>query len=331
MNPSGVFHPKIYLFEGKNRWECVIGSPNFTYGGLGGNDEVATLLSDADQGAADAYRAVKAVIEQYWQRGSVMSAADLEGYRQMWSARLRVRAQLGDTSRTGAKPTGDGGRSPLEIPILRLPWSEFVSRARAEDTGHSIVGRLAVLDHVRTQFKGGTSFCDIDTVWRKRIAGTTYERFDEAGDDPNWLWFGSMRGAGTFKSLVADNSSHLSDALDAIPSAGEVSREQYELFVHRFTKAFAGRPGGGPGIGTASRLLAMKRPDYFVCLDSKNRAGLRKAFGIRGACGLAEYWDSIVERIRSAAWWLADAPTAGEDAEIWKGRAAMLDALYYEG
>ncbi|QDT70974.1 hypothetical protein I41_01290 [Lacipirellula limnantheis] len=31
MNPSGVFHPKLYYFEhGDGTWDCVIGSPNFT-------------------------------------------------------------------------------------------------------------------------------------------------------------------------------------------------------------------------------------------------------------------------------------------------------------
>ena len=30
MNPDGVFHPKLYLFEFENgAWECVTGSPNW--------------------------------------------------------------------------------------------------------------------------------------------------------------------------------------------------------------------------------------------------------------------------------------------------------------
>src|SRR5437899_1448083 len=35
LNPDGIFHPKVYLFEKRQgEWECVIGSANFTRFGL---------------------------------------------------------------------------------------------------------------------------------------------------------------------------------------------------------------------------------------------------------------------------------------------------------
>ena len=54
LNPDGVFHPKVYLFEqSSGEWECVVGSPNFTKSGFGPNDEMAVLVTDEDQGAQD--------------------------------------------------------------------------------------------------------------------------------------------------------------------------------------------------------------------------------------------------------------------------------------
>jgi phosphatidylserine/phosphatidylglycerophosphate/cardiolipin synthase-like enzyme len=48
-NVSGVFHPKIYLFEDhKGQWECIIGSPNFTAAAMSKNVEVAILISNED-------------------------------------------------------------------------------------------------------------------------------------------------------------------------------------------------------------------------------------------------------------------------------------------
>ncbi len=41
LNPDGIFHPKVYLFEKTGgQWECVIGSANFTQAGLEKNNEI---------------------------------------------------------------------------------------------------------------------------------------------------------------------------------------------------------------------------------------------------------------------------------------------------
>src|SRR5207302_1326759 len=51
LNPDGVFHPKVYLFEkAGGEWECLIGSPNFTVGGVANNDEMAVLVTNRDHG-----------------------------------------------------------------------------------------------------------------------------------------------------------------------------------------------------------------------------------------------------------------------------------------
>ncbi|MCC7137664.1 MAG: phospholipase D family protein [Planctomycetes bacterium] len=329
LNPSGVFHPKVYLFERGARWECVVGSPNFTGAGLGSNDEVAVLISDRDPGAADAHRSLTRTIHGYWARGSRMDAAGVEKYRAMWSDRLRLRSQLGDAS-MGARPQRDRGRGPLEMPVLRMTWREFVAKVRAERNGTTLATRLAVLESAHKQFRRYKSLRLMDELTRKRIAGTTYEADDPRPSAPKWMWFGSMRGHGNFKAAVARNSRALSDALDQIPPDGDVTREQYGAFVQKFTAAFASVRGARGGVGTATRLLAMKRPDRFVCVNSRNRRGLSQAFCIRGSIEFEEYWDSIVDRVRSAPWFSVGEPEGDEDAAIWRGRAAMMDAVYYE-
>jgi hypothetical protein len=55
--------------------------------------------------------------------------------------------------------------------------------------------------------------------------------------------------------------------LDEIPLNGPVQRDDYEAFIGRYKAAFPIK-NGQPykhGLGTATRLLAMQRPDYFVC------------------------------------------------------------------
>jgi hypothetical protein len=43
------------------------------------------------------------------------------------------------------------------------------------------------------------------------------------------------------------------------------------------------------------------------------------------------YWEEFVERIRDAPWWNSDEPKEKSEKGVWLGRAAMLDAIFYEG
>jgi phosphatidylserine/phosphatidylglycerophosphate/cardiolipin synthase-like enzyme len=58
---DSVFHPKTYVFvTAPGDWECLIGSPNFTKGGLNRNHEMAVLITSNDAGARPALDRVNA-------------------------------------------------------------------------------------------------------------------------------------------------------------------------------------------------------------------------------------------------------------------------------
>jgi hypothetical protein len=131
-----------------------------------------------------------------------------------------------------------------------------------------------------------------------------------------------------FKKIVNANSARLSKALNIIPSRGEVRRDEYLAYIDGYIAAYPGQKRHG--LATATRLLAMKRPDYFVCFDGENRDGLCKGFGITlGHHDYERYWDSIVERILISKWWTSPRPSGAQARAIWDGRAAFLDSLYY--
>ena len=115
----------------------------------------------------------------------------------------------------------------------------------------------------------------------------------------------------------------------SIPSAGEVTEDDYAQFAREFQLAFVGSSRQG-GIPTASRLLAMKRPDHFVCVDSKNAKRLGADVGFaRTTLGLENYWERVVEPITQSRWWNTKRP-AGADGRLWDARAAMLDVIYMD-
>jgi hypothetical protein len=218
-------------------------------------------------------------------------------------------------------------RPPLPSPavpssslVILMSWEQFLSKLRTAPPDR-VEGRCGLLQHVRDAFKKCEEFRSMEPGVRKAIAGLPSD------SDQRWFLLGSMKGAGYFHQAVNENSTQISLALDKIPLEGIVSRLAYEAFIGELIKAF---PQKGCGIGTATRLLAMKRPDQFVCLNFQNRQELCKDFGIaQTGMDFERYWDDVVEQVISSPWWKAPRSTNADDAVIWDGRAALLDAIFY--
>jgi hypothetical protein len=179
--------------------------------------------------------------------------------------------------------------------------------------------RLQVIRAVRQFFARRAHFRDIDYPERRKIAGLF------SSGNPDFLLFGSMRWVGLFKRAVKDNNEGISLALDEIPLDGDIARDQYQRFTDRFLRAFQ-----RSGMALASRLLAMKRPDTFVCVNNQNREGLFQAFRLSPSRDAEAYWE-MIERVRASTWWKAPAPVPADEREVWDARAAFLDALFYTG
>lgn len=316
LQPSGVFHPKIYLFEnGPNDWACIIGSPNFTRAAFSSNVEVATYFDTKSPGSPVNYSDVRRVIDDHWTIGKPIDEETLGPYRSIWNRKRQLLGVLAGTY------GGKGGRPIVSVEILKLSWAEFVGRVKSEQN-HPLSQRLDVLRAARTYFKDKGHLSNLTQDERRRIAGLAGK---EQGVD--WGFFGSMKGAGWLWTAINRNDQSLSASLDAIPSDGLVSQNDFETFVERLSIVSP----KGDRVAVATRFLSMKRPDTFVCLDSKNRSGLCKAFGIaQNKMSYARYWGEITERVRDAVWWNARRPSDGEEEEIWLGRTALLDALYYQ-
>lgn len=80
----------------------------------------------------------------------------------------------------------------------------------------------------------------------------------------------------------------------------------------------------------ASRLLTMKRPDFFFCMTARNRDRFLDSYPISSRKHDYDwYWTELLPMIHESLWWKCNKPTNRDDAEIWNGRAALLDAGYY--
>jgi HKD family nuclease len=315
LQPSGVFHPKTLVFGSKGQWDTFIGSANLTKGGLGRNAELTVRLSsDDDDDKAACFHARRA-IESWFGEAETMEEEQARRYRAVRPARQSA------LERAGGSYGGKSRKSPLSSSVSTLSWPEYHDVV-TDTAGPNLASRLDVLAHARREFAQAPSFLAMSEPARRMIAGLPTPAHPESG------WFGSMKGAGKLWTAMNQHLGALSDALDCVPLDGDVGRRHYDAYIANYLRAF---PEGRHGIGTATRFLALKRPDQFVCLDNANRKALGKDFGIPiSSMSYARYWDEIVLRIRDAPWWLAPPPGGGQEIEVWQGRAAMLDALFYE-
>ncbi|OYW86666.1 MAG: hypothetical protein B7Z20_06940 [Sphingobium sp. 32-64-5] len=210
-----------------------------------------------------------------------------------------------------------------------MSWQVFVKLAR-KDTHHDFKKRMKLVREIQQMFAKTASFADLSVAEWKGIAGVLGGVEAEAAglDDFDWGWFGSMGGAGTFAERIGQQNAALAAALDSIPKRGAVTQTQFSDYVQAFTDAFSGSSRTAR-LGPATRLLAMKRPDFFVCVNGGNKPGLAVALDFRPTMlTLDNYWDWVIEPIRQAPWYNAPRPT-GRDMELWDARVAMLDAIYY--
>ena len=314
--PSGVFHPKVFLFQNEDNWEAIIGSANLTRGALTKNNEVSLLISSTDVDSDTVLEDVLNQITEYFDEARYVNKTEVDRYRELAKIHSQNRKKMGATF--GGKKAS---KTPLEIDFLNMSWNNF-KKGSKRDPHDSLEERLEVLDICRDAFKTYSSFSKIPVEKRQMVAGTP-SAFDE-----RWGWFGSMTGVGAFKKMINNNNPHIAKAVDSIPLEGEVTKEHYDQFITHYCKAFG---GSRDGVATASRLLALKRPDTFVCFNSKNEVKIKEAIGIKfGKKDYEAYWDELICRISTAVWWNTPQPIAGEDRDIWMGRTALLDAYFYD-
>jgi HKD family nuclease len=317
LQPDGVFHPKVYLFWSSETWEVIIGSPNLTVGGLTKNAELSVLIT-SDDGQPNLRHEIATVIKGYVADGATITQQQADRYRGLWKLKARQLEKVVDLF--GSRPTS---KPAVLSNVMSMDWASYLAMVKEMDKTHGFNARLAMLKTVREQFDEHEHFNDIPFDARRGIAGLASKTIE------NSEWFGSMSGAGVFYGLINDEHEAFSLALDQIPSTGEVRKQHYDAYLKEYLKAYI---KGRDGLGTATRLLAMKRPDVFLCVDAKNIKKLAEDVGIVRAdqFDYERYWGEVVLRLREAPWWQSPEPSNPTEQAVWRARAAMLDAIFYE-
>lgn len=311
---EGTFHPKVFVFESE-AGECaaIVGSANFTAAALTKNVELALLVEGDTLESTAVIRRLVDQVDSLWQDAKPFPKAELAAYRDKWRRRWPPKLH---------KPLFKKGRSPLEVPLLRQSWPALYRQMRNTPEFRD---RLKMLQETRAFFHPGIRFSSLAIEQRRKVAGVFR---DEAAT--KWRLFGSMAGAIPFKQRIRQNNPKISRALEHIPWEGAVLRSHYEDFLATFRTAFVYKKPFA-GVAVPTRLLAMKRPDYFLCIDERNKAELAKQMNTTATSfTLDSYWD-FTSALIDTSWWSSAEPRSGDERQAWVARAAMLDCILYFG
>lgn len=307
METNGIFHDKVYLFANSAKdWSAIVGSSNFTAGGFDRNSECNMIISNDDANSADTYKMLIRHVESKWRNAEYFTEESLYGYERCYDLQKGKRDSLGNIIKTSMNQI-------LSSSLLQMTWDYYCARL---DVNSQKDGRLHVLSTVASLFRKYSSFTLMEDYDRQRIGGLV-------GKESDFALFGT-NAKGTLVQQIIYGNKHISKAIDSIPLDGEITRGQYEKFVSNFRKAGWKQP-----LSAATRLLAMKRPDTFICVNKANIKLLAESLGFAPTMlDLDNYWEWVVEPIRKTSWY-KNKPKGVCD-KYWDYRVALLDALFYE-
>jgi hypothetical protein len=327
---AGVtFHPKVYVFRHGRRFDALIGSSNLTKGGFSGNIEANVHISGWT--SETQFLDLTGYVEAQAGEGVRMSPAELDLY-DADCQRVRTQDALAIRSADQAAER-EAAAQGAEASYLNVRWKVYLELLRDRDritqkvfSGTAGKSYLEVITDVQARFK----------IWRRLSAMPLDVRRDVAGlraGENRFAWFGTTRSNGYFTQLVKSNPGSLDRALDNIPSkrTASVSHRQFRAYSEQFDLGVRVH-GRSPWIACASRLLAMKRPDLFLCVNGENRVSIVKAFQFtdRELHTWEGYWQ-LHQTLWNLPWHRARRPGIKVDRKIWDARVAMLDAFLYVG
>ena len=315
---GGIFHPKFYRFRTHERAVCWIGSANLTRGGFGGNAELVHEFTDIEGVGASWF-------EGLWDGLDEDPEPAIADYEERYRP---------------PRPGGyRGGRRPRRIDLPSLDdvnsWDEFVSGLRTLDAychrcefAWDVLGETFSYLHtigVGREIARRGHWEDFSRRDRNILLGLGH--WDRTGA---WGLLGNMRNAGRVVSAFTPPGSpearaHVLEQIHSVVDAGQGNVVQAaESAIAEISRL----RGFGPGVST--RVLALARPDRLVSVNEPSSAGLGDFAGMDSDPDrLARNYGDLLGEFLHRDWFVAQEPQDTREREIWRCRAALVDAYVY--
>lgn len=319
INP--LFHMKIYIFHNKNGLTCWVGSANLTRRGFHENVEAVFEVEDDIS--------ILRTFEENFNICSANAKATAKNYIKTWTP----------PEYHGFVELYEGYiQNKYEVSIEKLEsgldWKSYYRLLNLADAEGVTDAKYSVFDEYRSWMntieignrvvKSGDWIND-----PKKHSAIIIGREGRPGAEGFGL-LGSMGGAGQaahiLSSLDIEAQQTRSFIFSEILKIIDVSRIDFKDAAEGYFNAVTSIEY--IGVGVASKLLALARPDVAVSLNGGSRGGLEVYSGIDGLRTIQAYL-KLLEFLSSEPWYNSEAPDEPFERLVWSRRAALIDCLVY--
>ena len=208
------------------------------------------------------------------------------------------------------------------------PWVIYQEFINSQAVRHGLDERLRLLDFVSNL--NTSTLGELSVEDRLAFVGKHTSEHDTALYNFDVQWFGQTKTAKGFHELLSVNPAAFDDALSKIPDEGEVTQSQFADFVGGFMVAIMST-GEKPTLAVATRLLAMKRPDQFITINSTKIDELCQGLNIAKVKlhDFEGYWTDVIGTIRTMPWYNSEQPSDESELALWNNRVVLMDLLFW--
>ena len=329
-----LFHPKVYIFRGEEDSIALIGSANFTNGGFGENVEAVFETKQL--------RSVRKWFKSQWKKCGRLPENANKKSRNEEINKYRERRRRNPPSRVLTDMIGKPMRDPgnrLEYLDQVQDWRGYVTALaqcqewwKRHTTSWTVHEANHSWTHTIEQVGPIATMDDWDGLNQDQVQKLLGKYRDDVLDsgllgDMRWnavnVLLGDMdlrrRLNGAVQTVV---NAHPTDFPDVAVKAVDNMTKKENKYI---------------GIGVATRILALARPDRAVSLNGASGEGLEQIFpGIDrlnprkyGNGTVLGHYGRFLGRLYEEPWFDSMKPRGALEQRLWSMRAALLDCFVY--
>lgn len=309
VDPGRRFHPKVFIFRGRDRSVAWVGSANFTSGGFGMNEEALFETCDT--------QSVQDWFDDLWKHCDPLDDDAIDIYAE---------SRKYNPPPPPSRPPNTTNVDPLQLLEGVEDWPSYVAALEQCDAwwsnrhSWSVLGDQGSWRETVEVLHDVISHPDWDELGeydRLRLLGLT------PGED--WALLGRMRRR-ALNTVFGPNREAIQNIVLDVVAADD---DAFPQLAFESYAALRNVDGVGPGI--ASRLLTLARPDRFVSVNRASRIGLAGFFDFAPTTLHKPHnYAALLTAIYDQDWYWNPVPATARDHAIARIRTALLDSFVYD-
>ncbi len=260
-----TFHPKIYVFYNRTKYKAIVGSANLTNGGMVHNNECAVLFTENDKGIS--LKDILGQLNIYFNQAKIITEDIINEYSKEYK-------YIQDNNESIVKRLESTKQKINEAPFINLKWEEVSKNIKSSKYLNI---RIEVLEEIQDIFRNLEKNNKSLFYLMKNDEENFKKVIGRLGD------YRAFGGLFTYDMKRPDDKK-LSKYLSKI-KLGPINQADIFNQLKEYLQIMNEK---NVKIGIATRLLAVKRPDLFLCVNDGNQNSIKELFGFK-ISGIDEY------------------------------------------